>query len=863
MENSKPQPARIPRILHSVHLDSTLPSPVEQERIRSWLANHPGWEYHHWTTSELPPSCSGEFFPSSQLAELVKYDALFHFGGIYFDLGIECIKNFESLIEDIEAFWSYERTGEISGALIGVTSSHPLIARIFRDLQLGLAGSEPNAKTCHELLNRAMLDYLGSNRKGFRLEVADTGRDLGGLFNGNLALFSSWVFFQRPLETNTSLLPSGEHFAVDYRCPASCTAPRIVGADAYSSSFHQQDPHSIGNACPSLQPVLALVIPTLNRGDLLAECLASIEQQLDDVEKVWVIDNGRQNIISNSTKISVLKQPGNLGVAASWNLGLRLSFASPFVSHALVLNDDVCLGPGQIREIHAVIRQNSARWMFVGPYYWSVWALSRQGAEAMELEPGKVFDENFYPAYFEDNDFYYRLTSLYPGRYLGEIPAFQPMTCRNSMSTERDPRVNVRFNLNRRYYIRKWGGLPSQETIAVTNWRAELYSMRGREDLMRGLRDLCNYVSNVLCRSTSELSICEIGSYSGESTEVFARRFRTVVAVDPWQDNYDVNDPACDYAPFAFVEEAFDSRMASFNNVVKIKATSDEAAKKLQGSRFDVVYIDGLHTYDQVKQDILNYLPLTTYVIAGHDLHEREWPGVHRAVLEMFGETVRVFVDTSWAKILSTSAERSRPMTRKSRTAQLNIITPFSRTTQNANCIYESLKAIARQIPTRWFIIYQHNTEDRLTAWREAVVDSPGLSVLLVKGKTASSYYGNSYRNQAILMLPSEESHWVYFLDDDNILHPDFHQLFDALDEEDEVVFFSQTWKSGKLRFAPINLEVGGVDTAMFLTRAPIIKHYQWTEDQYTADGILAQQLAKNHHKRLFFAPYCFYNYLA
>ena len=131
-----------------------------------------------------------------------------------------------------------------------------------------------------------------------------------------------------------------------------------------------------------------------------------------------------------------------------------------------------------------------------------------------------MFDENFYPAYFEDNDFYYRITSLYPNRYLGKIPEFTPYICRNSMTLALEPRLNIRFKLNEEYYVQKWGGAPGKETIpaAADNTPAVLYPMRSERCLIQGLHDLCEFISDTLGQPTAELGICEIGSYSGEST---------------------------------------------------------------------------------------------------------------------------------------------------------------------------------------------------------------------------------------------------------------------------------------------------------------------------------------------------------
>lgn len=69
-----------------------------------------------------------------------------------------------------------------------------------------------------------------------------------------------------------------------------------------------------------------------------------------------------------------------------------------------------------------------------------------------------------------------------------------------------------------------------------------------------------------------------------------------------------------------------------------INKVSDEACKEIENNTIDFVYIDGDHSYEQCKKDILNYLPLTKKksIIGGHDYHPH-W-GVIQAVNEIFGE---------------------------------------------------------------------------------------------------------------------------------------------------------------------------------------------------------------------------------
>ena len=144
----------------------------------------------------------------------------------------------------------------------------------------------------------------------------------------------------------------------------------------------------------------------------------------------------------------------------------------------------------------------------------------------------------------------------------------------------------------------------------------------------------------------------EIGSFIGESTIIFAEHFNQVIAIDPFQADYHKEDPTSKFN-FDEVYDEYMRRTSPFPNIKTLRLTSDSALDVLKDELFDFIYIDGIHTYEQVKIDIDNYLPLLKEggIIGGHD-YGPHWPGVNKAVDEKFGKPDKVFKDTSWIKIL-------------------------------------------------------------------------------------------------------------------------------------------------------------------------------------------------------------------
>jgi predicted O-methyltransferase YrrM len=148
------------------------------------------------------------------------------------------------------------------------------------------------------------------------------------------------------------------------------------------------------------------------------------------------------------------------------------------------------------------------------------------------------------------------------------------------------------------------------------------------------------------------MRIIEIGSYVGESTMIFADRFKEVISVDPYINDYDLADDACHHAPFDKVYEQFIRNTLSIPNIKSIKETSENAFSILKDQQWDMVYIDGLHTFEGVSYDIEHYKTLIKPggFICGHDYG---WGNVRHAIGQLLDDKVdATFKDGSWAKQL-------------------------------------------------------------------------------------------------------------------------------------------------------------------------------------------------------------------
>jgi GT2 family glycosyltransferase len=140
-----------------------------------------------------------------------------------------------------------------------------------------------------------------------------------------------------------------------------------------------------------------LIVPVLNRYDLLQRMLDSVDVPVDHL---LIIDNGlgtdTLELSDKFAKVTHLRMPANLGVAGSWNLGIK-SF--PYAHRWFIVSNDVVFQPGALEKL-AQARRNEITLTADAPN-WQAFALGDEAVTDLGL-----FDEcGFYPAYFEDNDY--------------------------------------------------------------------------------------------------------------------------------------------------------------------------------------------------------------------------------------------------------------------------------------------------------------------------------------------------------------------------------------------------------------------------------------------------------------------------
>lgn len=161
-----------------------------------------------------------------------------------------------------------------------------------------------------------------------------------------------------------------------------------------------------------------------------------------------------------------------------------------------------------------------------------------------------------------------------------------------------------------------------------------------------------------LCHSIDARTYVEVGCKEGRTTGFVLANCPDVraIAIDPWcqqEAGADASRETYEKWDFAEIERLFWENVGANRDRCKMaRSTGHDAAVQhltdrtaLFGEHFwqeplasiDVVFIDALHDYESVKQDIALWWPLVREggYLCGHD-YNHKWPGVMRAVAEAF-----------------------------------------------------------------------------------------------------------------------------------------------------------------------------------------------------------------------------------
>jgi mannosyltransferase OCH1-like enzyme len=132
----------IPKIIHQIWLGSARPATTEYTSwFSSWVERHPDWKIRWWQDQDVQDMIQREEFVNvkafnaaknyGEKSDILRYEILFRFGGLYVDTDMECVESFDSLhsnqICSFYAGWSNTGTIELNNGIFGAAPKHPIL----------------------------------------------------------------------------------------------------------------------------------------------------------------------------------------------------------------------------------------------------------------------------------------------------------------------------------------------------------------------------------------------------------------------------------------------------------------------------------------------------------------------------------------------------------------------------------------------------------------------------------------------------------------------------------------------------------------------------------------------------------------
>ena len=216
--------------------------------------------------------------------------------------------------------------------------------------------------------------------------------------------------------------------------------------------------------------MITVGIPVLNYYQGLFRLLTDLDicnKKSNLIEKVIVVDNGGQGKFVSDKSFSfdclVHNPEKNMGLAWAWNYILDNSAGT-----RLIANDDIRVSENFLSGfIEKIDTESVCYFQSVGC---SLNAFSLFTITDYVVDKVGLFDEAISPnyAYFEDNDYFYRMERV--GIELKQITLAEDINISHggsktlhNLNPEDSRAHNAKFELAKKNYIKKWGGIPRQE----------------------------------------------------------------------------------------------------------------------------------------------------------------------------------------------------------------------------------------------------------------------------------------------------------------------------------------------------------------------------------------------------------------
>lgn len=214
------------------------------------------------------------------------------------------------------------------------------------------------------------------------------------------------------------------------------------------------------------------------RYKILIAVMAEVEEfrkcveKCPDKEKLIIVNNWNNSKVKDQCDVlskqgaEIHSHPENIGCGPAMNIGLR-AIGRDNLDYVIILSP-AALFTNSVQDFVDIIEEREKTeknyyYLTIGSYQTDLhaFAVTKRCVDEVGL-----YDENFYPVYFDDTDYGYRMSLIGASK---TIVRPQRICQGLGMGVSKDPRIFQHYWANaphiKDYYFRKWGGDHTQETF--------------------------------------------------------------------------------------------------------------------------------------------------------------------------------------------------------------------------------------------------------------------------------------------------------------------------------------------------------------------------------------------------------------
>jgi mannosyltransferase OCH1-like enzyme len=139
---------KIPKIMHFIWIGKNKISNLYIKYIETWIKNHTDWIFCFWNDENIPILINQKYYEESNInamkADILRYEILYIFGGVYVDCDFINCKNIDEIIKNYDGFSGYESTKYIAIGIMGFIKNDIILENIIKILPYNIELNNKN-----------------------------------------------------------------------------------------------------------------------------------------------------------------------------------------------------------------------------------------------------------------------------------------------------------------------------------------------------------------------------------------------------------------------------------------------------------------------------------------------------------------------------------------------------------------------------------------------------------------------------------------------------------------------------------------------------------------------------------------------